>query len=634
MTAIACRRPLAARVLIVFLAGIAALLSSCGGDDIPKPGTPVITFTASNTRFASYIVGISSITLTGTDGIYATPLVNEEIVDLARVTDLSELVEAPAVPSDTYTSATITLDYSAANIWVQDSGSSVYLLPALPASSEGSFTAVININFDPKNPLVVTLGQGTHMNVHFDLDAFNTVDLASKTVSIAPYATMTQSDTPDSRQLRARGIFVYTGAGFFVMNMRPFFDLTSALGAIYVNVNPKAYYIINGQVYVGDAGLKAMSGLLINTPVAAYGKITSLLGITPSMEADTIIVGTSLESEGLEDHIRGVVGARSGDKLTVIGGDYLYTTGGPSGACLSVYPGIGQTYYLDKATVTIGASTVITRDGYDTTQNQASIAVGQSIDVGGITTACSANGAISLDATAGEVRLAQNTRIWGVLNSATPSQLSLDILTLANFDNAAFDFDGNGTGDVGVPRDDYTVATGGLAVPSTAPGTLLAIDGAVAPFGTAPPAFIASAITLGSSTEQVLAIGYQSGGSAHPFPTIRAGELIVNLDDAHISGLHAVYTGPEGLDLKSVAGNPVITTATGLPAGTELVLSFGNSTVTPGVQIYNDPATFAPALQNALAAGTNLVTSVVATGQYNSVSNTFVATRISVAFAP
>src|SRR5580704_3536838 len=188
MTAIACGRPLLARVLIVFLAGIAALLSSCGGDDIPPPGTPVVTFTATNTKFAAYIVAIDSITLTGADGTYATPLVSPEVVDLARVSDLSELVEAPAVPSDTYTSATITLDYTTPNIWAQVDGTLVNLTPTLPASSEGALTAVITITFDPKNPLVISNGQSTRMDVHFDLDAFNAIDIPGKTVNVSPYA--------------------------------------------------------------------------------------------------------------------------------------------------------------------------------------------------------------------------------------------------------------------------------------------------------------------------------------------------------------------------------------------------------------------------------------------------------------
>ena len=466
-------------------------------------------------------MAISSITLTGADGTYATPLVASETVDLTRVADLSELVEAPAVPSDTYTSATITFDYTSANIWAQDSGTSVYLTPTLPASSGGILTAVITITFDPKHPFVIVNGQSARMNVHFDLDAFNSIDLTNKTVSITPFATISQPAL-DGAQLRARGLFVYTGAGFFVMNLRPFFDLVSALGAVYVNVSPNAYYLINGATYSGAAGLKALSAVQINTPIAAYGSITSLAGITPSMEADTIIAGTSLESQGLEDHIRGVVGARSGNTLAIIGGDYLYSTGGPNGACETVYPTIGETYYLDSAQVDVGSGTFVSRDGLNSAQTLQSIAVGQSVDVGGFTVGCSPTGHVTLDATAGDVRLT-NTRIWGVLNSATASSLSLDILTLGNFDNSAFDFQGNGQGGVGVPRDDYTVSPGTIPVPVTAPGTLLAIDGTVTPFGTAPPAFTASAISPGSATQQVLVVSYQSGGAAHPFPTIPRG---------------------------------------------------------------------------------------------------------------
>lgn len=628
MTAIACGRPLRARLLPVLLAGLAALLSSCGGDTIPPPGTPVVTFTATNTQFAAYIVAIDSITLSGADGSFATPLVSAETVDLARVADLSELVEAPAVPSDTYTSATITFDYTSANIWAQVDGASVNLTPALPASSAGALQAVLTITFDPKNPLVITNGQSTHMNVHFDLDAFNTIDLTHKTVNVTPYATITQTNVLDGTQLRARGLFVYTGAGFFVMNIRPFFDLVSALGAIYVNVDKNAYYIINGVTYTGAAGLAAMSGLLINTPVAAYGKVTSLSGITPSMDATTIVVGTSLESQGLDDHVRGVVSARSGNTLTVIGGDYLYSTGGTNGACTLVYPILGQTYYLETAQVLLGPQTLVTRDGYDTPESLQSISVGQAIDVSGATVKCDTNAQITLDATAGAARLT-NTRLWGVLNSATASNLSLDMLTLGNFDSPAFNLTGTAAGGGEVSKDDYPVTAGTIPVPSTAPGTLLAIDGVVNPFGTAPPAFTASAITLGAATQQVLVVSYATG-AAHPFPTIRADELLVDLNNPDIGTVHAIYTGPEALDLKSLPAGFAITTV-GAPAGTELVLSYGNNSLTAGVQIYNSAATFAPALESALN-GSNLVATLVALGQYNSASNTFVATKISVSF--
>ena len=58
MTADRPGRQLLAHALPVIIAGFAALLSSCGGDTIPPPGTPIVSFTATNTQFAAYIVAI------------------------------------------------------------------------------------------------------------------------------------------------------------------------------------------------------------------------------------------------------------------------------------------------------------------------------------------------------------------------------------------------------------------------------------------------------------------------------------------------------------------------------------------------------------------------------------------------
>jgi len=162
----------AARVLFAFVAALLTLLSACGGDSVPPPGTPVVTFDAVNTKFASYVVAIDSITLTGSDGTYATPLVSSQNVDLAKLSNLAELVEAPAVPSGSYTSATITLDYLYSSIWAQNDGFSVHLDPVLPS---GTTTAVVTITFDPAHPLVINYGQSMRMAVHFDLDAFNSI---------------------------------------------------------------------------------------------------------------------------------------------------------------------------------------------------------------------------------------------------------------------------------------------------------------------------------------------------------------------------------------------------------------------------------------------------------------------------
>ena len=621
MTALRPGQPLVARLLLAFSLGLLALLSSCGGEDIPPPGTPVVTFSATNTKFASYVVGIDSITLTGSNGYYAVPLASQETVDLARLSDLSELVEAPAVPSGSYTSATITLDYTYASVWAQDHGSVIQLTPL---TSSGVATAVVNITFDPKHPLVITYGQSTRMAVNFDLDAFNSIDLADKEVIVNPFITINQPPI-DKTPMRARGLFVYTSTNYFVMNVRPFFDLTSALGALYVNVSPQTYYNINGQTFVGDAGLAQLKNQQINSSVAVYGTLLSLNGITPTFNATTVIAGTSLEAQGVEDHIVGIVGARSGDTLTILGGDFLFSTATTS--CYSAnYPIVGLTYYLAKATVNLGSSTIVSRDGYAPAQTTDSISVGQEVDVGGISS-CSTDGYVTLDATQTQARLT-NTRIWGVLNTtASPTRLSLDILSLGLFDNSAFNFTGTATGGGGVPRANYVVDTNGLDATGYPASTQLAVDGFVTNFGTAPPAFSATAITPGASTEQSLVVEWGNGGTTKPFQSIHPDGLIIDLDNPYIGTVLGIYTGPESIDLRTLLTSPVITSVGAVQSN--VVLAVGNNTLTTGVSTYQSMSDFATALDTVFA-GTNKIFRLVAIGNYNSASNTFVATRISV----
>ena len=49
-------------------------------------------------EFSAYIMAIDAITLTDNNGNVVEPLSTPETVDLTKLTDLSELVEAPAVP--------------------------------------------------------------------------------------------------------------------------------------------------------------------------------------------------------------------------------------------------------------------------------------------------------------------------------------------------------------------------------------------------------------------------------------------------------------------------------------------------------------------------------------------------------
>ena len=134
---------------------------------------------------------IDSITFSGANGIYATPLVTPETVDLVTTANVGELVAAPAVPSGTYTSATLTLDYTSAAIWVADDDVAVLATPQAPGGTALS-SATVTITFDPAHPLVITQGQSTRVAINLDLDAFNSLSVTSSGIidTVQPFVVM------------------------------------------------------------------------------------------------------------------------------------------------------------------------------------------------------------------------------------------------------------------------------------------------------------------------------------------------------------------------------------------------------------------------------------------------------------
>jgi hypothetical protein len=617
MTVVRTRRSRSARALTALAWGFAALLASCGGGSTTAPGTPVITLSGTSGDFAAYRVGInavnSTITLTSTAGtvVSASPQMPAESVDLAALTDLGELLAVQAVPSGTYKSATLNLDYTSASIWVNVNGQAVSAT-AVDSTGKAPTTITITITFDPNHPLVITQGQSTRLAIDIDLAASNSINTSTTpaTVTVRPFPVITPAPA-DATLIRARGriVTVESGSSDYVMNVRPLTDLTSALGAVTVSTNAQTYFNINGVAYTGAAGLAAMASLPENSSSAAYGTLGDLSGIKPGFHATAVYAGTSLESP-LADHLRGVVSARSGNTLTVRGATSVTR--------------FGFITFLNNATVTLGSNTVVSEDGVAASLTPLSVSVGQQLDVSG-QSAFDASGNITMDATAGQVRLA-STRIWGLLNSATAGSASLDVLSLGNFAPAGFNFAGTGT--TAANPSAYIVNTGSLDESGTAAGTLLQVDGIVNAFGSAPPDFTATAITAGTATEQRLVVEWINGGATAPFISDSVAGLVVDLNSPELGTVHYIRTGPATLDLKTLPASPLITTVGADQS--KLQLAIGLASLATGVSVFNSISGFASALTSTFN-GTNKIYRLVAVGQYNSGTNTFVASRISVA---
>lgn len=621
-------RPGALGALRLFICGfgpaLALALAGCSTNTNVSNGTPVVTVSSQAAGdFSTYVVGISLYSLTRTDGYIAYPAgyTTEEFADLTQRVELTELLNAVGVPTGTYKSVQIGIDYSLPTVYIKGQSK-----PATVQSTSGQVSPgiiYVTVNLDPAHPLVVNLNQATPLALDFDLAASNSIDPATNTVVIRPFAAATATPT-DTQPVRARGLFVAADetAGNFVENIRPFDDsIYGTVGALTVNTTPSTYYNINGSVYTGSAGLAAVAALTSNTAMAAYGSLNgtppgSSSSITPALTASEVYAGTAVSNGALE-HVRGIVSAISGNSLTVIGATYVFFAGSCSGnLCFS---------YLPTATVNVGPDTAVTQDGVvppsGTSLSARSISVGSQIDAVGINPN---PGAIppTLDVTQGQLRL-QSTPIWGTLDAGTTGSATLNLRSLGSFGEGSFNFAGTGTA-VGndATAASYVVNTAAAATgadqSATPAGTLLRVDGFPAPFGGAPPAFNATAVTLGTSTPANLIVewGVGSSGSLAPFTSYDSSSLVLNLAGANFA---KVVTGPQSTTL---SGAPAIT----ISGGTQFAV--GNAT--NGISMFSTPGGFAGALTSTLN-GSTQVYRVVALGSYDAATNTFSASRVDVA---
>ncbi len=628
-----------ARALLRALFGgafaVLGLIAGGCGSTIYTYGTPVVTFTSTPGPFTSYLVQVTSIVLTRTDGTVVYPLIIPEIVDFAKISEMPELFGTPALIEGSYVSATITLDYSVATIFTNVNGHSkaltVYDGNATTASTVAT-TVSYTVKFDPANPLVIKNGVSSPINFNFDLSASSVVDTTALTLTTRPVLTASTQALPPN-PLHARGLYVTTDTvnSNFTINSRAFFDLNSSpVGAVALQTDANTTYNINGTSYTGAAGLAAISALPINSLVEAYGSMGSgdLNAVKPTFHATQVYAGASVENLSLY-HATGTVTARSGNVLTINGAEVEEPLQGTT-------TGVAVLFY-DSLTVNLGTSTVVAVDGQPGIVNPTIglISVGQQIDVEGnaITTTDSSGNTVftGVDATAGLVRLVPTTA-WGLLTgvqSATSGTTNL--LTLGGYQPEIFSFTGT-SADPGDYAIDNTSSTDLTTIKDSPP--LVRFDGLVTPFGSAsPPDFVASTVTPASSTEQLLLVDWINGGSAAPFTAVDSTGITVNISDPNLGTSAFIQTGPAYLsttyttiDLLSPKINPKIvpdTTVTGQ-------FTIGNSSAT-GYTGFNSYSGFQTQIGTVLN-GTNKIQKLVAVGRWDGTN--FTAHRIDIVQLP
>jgi hypothetical protein len=651
---------------------LCAIVAAGCHNNNPTSGYGIVwtTVTDEPGDYSSYIVTIDSVTLTDNLGNVYTAAAIPEIVNLAQYNNLAELWTSSGVPVGTYVSATINMDYTYAAITVLVNG--VPQLAKLRDYTTGAVptTYSVTVNFDPASPLVITptfaSTSAQRLAIDFNLAASGRVDLTTNpaTVLVRPYITAGILPA-DTKLIRVRGPLINSnlGVGTYTVYVRPFYDEANNIGTLTLFNQPNTIYTINGNNYVGEAGLKSLSVLSAgSTLVAAYTTFQPTVNSNPSPPSTAgkfnlvYVVGASSLEDNYTEGLSGEVIRRVGDTVTLLGSTLFLNT--------------ANTYFYEVAPtrLLLGSGTTVTADdSLVNGLNASSIAVGQHISARGIYSLLT-DGTVQLDATGtsstntGSVRL-QTTQFWGSLVSSAPGSLVMNLSSINDFPVSDYDFTGNGATAAGNPLPSaFSVNTAGLTLPfGTTAGDPVWVDGFLTRFGSAPPDLDANAANNELSVQTA---GGQEGGAAStapgvetcgvasqicnpaslqvlwtsppgttaPFDTVSSSGFTINLAQAdYLTGV--IRIGPESIDLKSIPAVMVVPTTLPVTSTFSPLYAFGNpgvtaATVSAGIAAYSGFSQFIAALTPAISAA-NPVKQLEARGVYDRATNTFIATSVN-----
>jgi hypothetical protein len=468
----------------------------------------------------------------------------------------------------------------------------------------------LNIQLDNAHRLVIAPGTPALLDLDFDLNASNTVNLTTKPLEVTVQPVMVASLVPtDNRPARVRGELdsVDTAAGDYSVDVLPFQVMSGHFGSVTVHVTDTTDYEINGTTYTGAAGLTALAALPAATPSAAFGAFSST---DHTFTATVVHAGTSVEGTQM-DALGGTVIARSGNELTVRGATLTRSSG-------------SVTFMRTDSLLKVGSATKVTKDGVPGgALGSAALSVGQHVEAFG--TAASGTGSnMTFDASAGRVRM-EVTSVAGMVDATAGAALTLDVQSIDRRDVSVFNFAGTGTASAtGADPTHYLIMTANLGLAGLAANTPAQVFGFVAPFGAAPPDFTAETLADFAATRALLSIGWGRDGTSTPFSADAASGIVIDTANSIIGVAHYIEVGSVFTNIKTLATAPSIVSEATEP-GVFAIAAPGK------VQIFNDFTAFTAALATRLTAGSKLL-GLQASGAFDAATSALTSQRVLVEF--
>lgn len=617
---LASSRSLIALLVTTFVLGLAACGGGSGGGSgsmapsgctSSSCGDVYLGLTDADGDFLTYTVDVLSLSLKKANGASVETVPAAPRVDFAQLVDLTEFLSAATIPNGDYVEGSIRLDYTNADIEVDVGGTAT---PARVVDDAGNPVGVVDlaIKLDNRNHLVVAPGRARFLELDFDLAASNTIgDLTQSPVPVTlrPFV-VTSVEPVAGKEIRVRGplVSVDTAAGSYVADIRPFHRPSGNFGRVTVHTNDQTMWEIDGVPQTGAAGLTALAAEPAGTPTAAFGRFTTA---DQTFMAARVNVGSSVESAQF-DAIAGSVTGRSGDTLTIRG--------------VTLDRRDGSVKFLrGDATVELGANTKVTAEGGASLLTIDAVSVGQRIRAFGDASVEDSSGDVTIDATAGRVRL-RVTNLIGFVKSADPGNLTLDVQAFDGHRASIFDFTGTGSSAAtDADAANYEITTGNLNLNLLMPGSPARVFGFVTPFGMAPPDFNGRTVVDYQQVPSFLGVGWQPGGTSAPFSSMSTTGLTIDATNPALGVRHHIVLAFQSIDITTLA-TPVTlmpdvakpgTFAIGKPREVEVFSEFGD---------------FVTALTTELA-GANAV-GLAASGHFDAASGNYTTNRVLITLKP
>jgi len=582
--------------------------AECNPDDAATAaecGTLYVGLTDADGDFLSYAVTVVSLQLQKANGTTVETLPNNTRIDFARYVNLTEFVSAATVPPGTYVSGSLTLNYSDAEIFVEQDGAAK---EAIVVDAEGVplVQTTVQIILADRDRLLITRGRPSLLTVDFDLGASHSVDiLPTPAIATAEAFIVAEIDPVDEKDIRVRGPLVTVSEDemTYTVALRPFYHRDGDFGRVKVYVTSDTEFEVNELTYLGVEGLRALDAAGRGTPTAAHG----ILNVAErEFTAEIVLAGSSVPGSD-RDAVKGNVIARSGDKLLVRGGTVILRDA-------------TRSFFRDDVTVSIGPNTKVFKRGHDGLLDNNAISIGQRVTIRGVVIADDESG-LQMDATEGAVRM-HITHLSGIVNSVMPGQTNIELRAIDRRRASVFDFTGTGVSpDQDANPDDYEVATGNLTMRILAEGRPVGVIGFPNEFGAAPPDFEGRTIVDFSDVVSALGVGWGAEGTAAPFLSMGPDGLLLDNRNPNIDQRHFIKQGPVLIDLTSLDSDTLI-----VPRETDrmlFVIKSGDS-----LRQYADFDDFVEALT--LGLNGSVARSMYTRGRYDADTNVFTAFKIGI----